>query len=174
MQMRANRENLKTPPECLSLLPVTYAPLLLPHQGVASAPTTHTPTTPCSLWVSDPVFGLNISLTIRTPGRGCSFTLTLPDEGGDTIECTSKGGGEEGGRREESSDIRAGGEEDEVARAKTGARGKDSEEGEEVFTCVLDHLEAGTSHLLHIKSKTDEEAANVTLHTSESCGLPQP
>lgn len=169
--MRANRENLKTPPECLSLLPVTYAPLY-PHQGVASVPTTHTPTTPCSLWVSDPVSGLDsISLTIRTPGRGCSFTLTLPDEGGDTIECKSKGGG---GGREKRSDIRAGGEEDEVARVETGAGGKDSEEGEEVFTCVLDHLEAGTSHLLHIRSQTDEEAANVTLHTSESRSLPQP
>lgn len=172
--MRANRENLKTPPECLCLLPVTHAPLLLLHQGVASTPTAHTPTTPCSLRVSDPVFGLDsISLTIRTPGRGCSFTLTLPDEGGDTIECKSKEGGG-GGRREESSDIRAGGEEGEVARAETGAREEDSEEGEEVFTCVLDQLEAGTSHLLHISSKTDEEAANVTLHTSESCSLQQP
>lgn len=155
------------------MLPVTYAPLLLPHQGVASTPTAHTPATPCSLWVSDPVSGLDsISLTIRTPGQGCSFTLTLPDEGGDAIECRSKGGG----RREESSDIRAGGEEEEEAatREETGAGGKDSEEGEEVFTCVLDHLEAGTSYLLHIRSRTDEEAANVTLHTSESCSLLQP
>lgn len=169
--MRANRENLKTPPECLSLLPVTYAPLLLPHQVVASDPTARTPATPCSLWVSDPVYGLDsISLTIRTPGRGCSFTLTQPDEGGDAIECRSKGGG----RREENSDIRAGGEEGEVARVETRAGGKDSEEGEEVFTCVLDQPEAGTSHLLHIRSQTDEETANVTLHTSESCSLPLP
>lgn len=148
-------------------------PPILPHQGVASAPTAHTPITLCSLWVSDPVSGLNsTSLTIRTPGRGCSFTLTLLDEERDTTECRSKGG--EGGRRVESSDIRAGGEEDKVARAETGAGGKDSEEGEEVFTCVLDHLEAGTSHLLHIRSQTDKEAVNVTLHTSESCSLPQP
>lgn len=37
-----------------------------------------------------------------------------------------------------------------------------------VFTCVLDHLEPGTTYLLEIRSQSDAETANLTVHTSKS------
>lgn len=45
------------------------------------------------------------------------------------------------------------------------SRQGEGEGGHEVFTCVLEHLEAGTSYLALISSQTDQEEANITLHT---------
>lgn len=44
-------------------------------------------------------------------------------------------------------------------------------EGGEVFICTLDRLEPGTSYQLQIESQRDDEAANITLQTSESSQL---
>lgn len=110
------------------------------QQGLASGVPAHTQPSPCSIRTSDGVSGLDsVSVVVSTPGRGCNFTLSSPGTGGEGSECSKE------------------------EKEREGEAG-----GEEVFTCMLDHLEAGTSYLLLISSQTGQEEANVTLHTSKS------
>lgn len=139
-------------------------------QDVSSAAPTDAPSIPCSISVSDPVSGLDsISLTVITPGHNCSFTVTSPDAGGDDAECR-RGGGEEIETNEIGAERERGEEEvkEEMGANYLGTNETGVEDGGEVFICALDQLEAGTSYQLQIQSQRDEEAANVTLHTSES------
>lgn len=111
------------------------------QQGLANVAPTLPQSSSCSIRTSDGVSDLDsVSVVVSTPGRGCNFTLSSPGTGGEDSECRRK-------------------EEEE----REGEEG-----GEEVFICRLDHLEAGTSYLLLISSQTDQEEANVTLHTSKS------
>lgn len=48
---------------------------------------------------------------------------------------------------------------------------EETKDGGEVFTCSLGQLEPGMSYRLQIESQTDDEAANITLQTSESSQL---
>lgn len=121
------------------MIPLTVTAVFIP-QGLTSVVPAHSQSSPCSIRTSDEVSGLDsVSVVVRTPGRGCNFTLSSSDTGGEGSEC----------RKEEEE------------------RGLE-EGGEEVFTCMLDHLEAGTRYLLLISSQTDQEEANITLHTSKS------
>lgn len=109
-------------------------------QGLGNVAPALLQSSPCSIRTSDGVSGLDsVSVVVSTPGRGCNFTLSSPGTGGEGSECMK---------------------EDKEREGEDG--------GEEVFTCMLDHLEAGTSYLLLISSQTDQEEANVTLHTSKS------
>lgn len=144
---------------------------------MSSAAPTDAPSIPCSISVSDPVSGLDsISLTVITPGHNCSFTVTSPDAGGDGAECRRRGGGGEEIETYEIGAERERGEEEvkeeiganDLGTNEPGVEDGGSEEGGDVFICALDQLEAGTSYQLQIQSQRDEEAANVTLHTSES------
>nr|XP_046234726.1 receptor-type tyrosine-protein phosphatase beta isoform X2 [Scatophagus argus] len=149
---------------------------------VSSSAPSETQSRPCSIFLSEPASGLDsISLTVSSPGQDCSFTLTSPDGGGDAIECRRRSKGDEemetneiGGRRER-------GEEEEEEKETKVERGADylgtnqlgvedggKKEGGDVFTCVLDHLEPGTSYQLQVQSQRDEETANVTVHTKPS------
>ncbi|XP_075900111.1 receptor-type tyrosine-protein phosphatase beta [Nelusetta ayraudi] len=115
------------------------------HQGAGTVAPAHAQSSPCNITTSDGVSGLDsVSVVVSTPGRGCNFTLSSPGTGGEGRECRKGGNGE--------------GDEE----------GEGEEEGEEVFTCELDHLEAGTSYLLLISSQMDQEEANITLHTRPS------
>ncbi|XP_029350961.1 receptor-type tyrosine-protein phosphatase beta [Echeneis naucrates] len=128
---------------------------LLLLQAVSRADPTEDPA-PCSISVPGPVSGLDsISLTVNTPGLNCSFTVTLLDSAADNAECRRRREGHEelGGREE-------GGKE---ARKEDGGN-KEAE----VFTCVVDHLQPGTAYQLQVRSQTDEETVNVTLHTRPS------
>lgn len=109
------------------------------QQGFGSIIPAHSQSSPCSIRTSDGVSGLDfVSVVVSTPGQGCNFTLSSSDTGGEGSEC----------RKEEK---------------ERGEEGR-----EEVFTCMLDELEAGTSYPLLISSQTDQEEANITLHTSKS------
>lgn len=121
------------------------------HQGAGTVAPAQAQSSPCNITTSDGVSGLDsVSVVVSTPGRGCNFTLSSPGTGGEGRECRKGGSGE--------------GDEE----------GEGEEEGEEVFTCALDHLEAGTSYLLLISSQTDQEEANITLHTSKSTSTSSP
>lgn len=125
--------------------------------------------------MSDPISSLDsLSLTVSTPGQNCSFTVKSLDGGADSTECRRGKGGKEL-------------QSNKIGRQKRGAEkvevvtlanylgnnhlGDDdggSKHGGGVFTCVLHHLEPGTAYELHIQSHSDEEAANLTLHTRKS------
>ncbi|XP_041819608.1 receptor-type tyrosine-protein phosphatase beta [Chelmon rostratus] len=152
-----------TSPLLLLLLP----PLLPPD--LSSAAPADGQTLPCSVSVSEPVSGLDsLSLTVNTPGRDCSFTLTSPDAGGDGAECRRR---RRGGEEIETNEIGGGGVEEEV-KVEIGSNYLGSNqlgaEGGDVFTCLLDHLEPGTTYQLQIQSQSDAETANITLHTKPS------
>ncbi|XP_056223519.1 receptor-type tyrosine-protein phosphatase beta-like [Seriola aureovittata] len=151
--------------------------LLLLLQDVSRAAPTEHQSASCSISASDPVSGLDsISLTVHTPGRDCSFAVTSLDSGADNAECkrrrrgdeeleTNEIGGRERGEEEE--------EEEETGANSLGTNQLGVEDGGnegvgDVFTCVLDHLEPGTAHQLQVRSQTDEETLNVTLHTRPS------
>lgn len=152
--------------------------LLLLLRDLSSAAPTETHSVPCSISVSESVSSLDsISLTVKTSGPNCSFTVTSPDAGADAAECRrNRGGGDE---EEETNEIREkeGGEVEE-AKEEMGANylGTNQSEVEDggnkemggVFTCMLDHLEPGTTYQLQIQSQRDEETANITLHTRPS------
>ncbi len=156
--------------------------VLFPHQDLSSAAPTEGQAIPCSISVSEPVSGLDsISLTVNTSGHDCAFTLTSPDAGADGAECRRRNGDTEietneiGGRER--------GEEKEVRR-ETGANylgtnqlgvedGGNKVVGD-VFTCVLDQLEPGTTYELQVQSQRDQETANLTLPTSESSSSQKP
>ncbi|XP_008399067.1 receptor-type tyrosine-protein phosphatase beta isoform X2 [Poecilia reticulata] len=125
-----------------------FASLLL--QVVSSAAPTEHPaaSAPCSISVSGSVSGPNsVSLTLTTAGLNCSFSVASPDVGADASECR---------RVPERNKT----ERNETERPRGAAGG--------VFTCTLDHLEPGAAYLLQVRSQTDDESANATLHTRPS------
>ncbi|XP_030296412.1 receptor-type tyrosine-protein phosphatase beta [Sparus aurata] len=150
--------------------------LLLPV--LSSAAPAENQSVSCSISVSEPASGLDsISLTVNTPGQNCSFNLTALDAGGDGAKCRRRRRGDEeietneiGGREQ--------GEEREEAKEETGANylvtnqlgveDGGNKEGGDVFTCVLDQLEPGTSYQLQVQSQRDQETANVTANTKPS------
>lgn len=111
---------------------------------------TQAPPLSCNISVTEVTAGLDrVHLRVVTPGHNCSFTLTSLDSGEDGGECRRTGGGpEEGGG--------------------AGLRGGAGEGEEPGFICTLDHLEAGTSYQLQIRSQMDERVENVSVTTSES------
>ncbi|XP_044041315.1 receptor-type tyrosine-protein phosphatase beta isoform X2 [Siniperca chuatsi] len=150
---------------------------LLLLRDLSSAAPTEGQSIPCSISVSEPVSHLDsISLTVNTPGQGCSFTVTSPDAGADGAECTRRQNGDEeietneiGGREQGQKEVK----EVEVGANYLGTNqlgvedGGNKEKGD-VFTCVLDHLEPGTVYQLQVQSQGDQETANLTLHTRPS------
>ncbi|XP_071358244.1 receptor-type tyrosine-protein phosphatase beta-like [Trachinotus anak] len=155
-----------------------FTSLLLLLQDVSSAAPTDQPV-PCSISVSEPVSSLDsISLTVHTPGRDCSFIVTSLDSGADHAECRRKRRGDEeletneiGGR--ERGEEGARGRQEETGANSLGTNQLGGEDGgskgvEDVFTCVLDHLEPGTAYQLQVQSQKDNETENLTLHTRPS------
>ncbi|XP_068162666.1 receptor-type tyrosine-protein phosphatase beta [Antennarius striatus] len=105
----------------------------------------------CSVSGCEAVPGVNtVLLTITTAGGNCSFTLTSPEAGGDDVAC------------------RRGGDDWTGANATAAGEGLGNQEVGQVFTCVLEHLEPGTSYRLLVQSQTDGETANITVHTKPS------
>ncbi|AWO98279.1 putative receptor-type tyrosine-protein phosphatase beta [Scophthalmus maximus] len=161
-------------PSALLCLWVTW--LLL--QDVTSAAAAQNQSVPCRISVSEPASGLDsVSLTVNTPGRNCSFVLTPLDAGVDHGECLGRRRGDEepetreiGGREEE--EVKEVKEEEEeegsnyLGTDQLAAEDAGNKSAGEAFTCVLRHLEPGTSYELQVRSQTDEEAANVTVHTT--------
>lgn len=118
--------------------------------------TTLTEDQSCSISVSESVSRLDsISLTVSTPGQNCSFNVTSLDAEADSTECRSRRGEEEGGSNY-------------LGTNQLGVEDTGNKVVSDVFTCVLDHLEPGTAYQLQIQSQTDDETANLTLHTSKS------
>ncbi|KAG7218932.1 hypothetical protein INR49_019406 [Caranx melampygus] len=133
----------------------------------------------CSISVSDPVSSLDsITLTVHTPGQDCSFTVTSLDSGVDGAECRRRRKAAEELETNEIGGRKQGGEEEEVkgevgglislGTNQLGVEDRGNKGGGDVFTCELTHLVPGTAHLLQVRSQKDEEAANVTVHTSKS------
>lgn len=103
---------------------------------------TQAPPLTCSIALSDLTPGLDwVSLKVTTPGQNCSFTLIALDSGEDGSKCGRTGGDHLGGLQDQE---RVG-----------------------VFTCLMDHLEAGTSYQLQIRSETDQHVENITTATSK-------
>ncbi|GAA6227007.1 receptor-type tyrosine-protein phosphatase beta-like [Lates japonicus] len=155
--------------------------LLLLLQDVSSAAPTEDQSVPCSITVSEPVSSLDsISLTVNTPGRDCSFILTSLDAGADNAECRRSSRGDEeletneiGGREQAEEEVKERQEKEKRGANYLGTNQLGVEEGgdegvEDVFTCVLDHLEPGTAYQLQVQSQKDEETTNLTLHTRPS------
>lgn len=131
-------------------------------QDVSGVALTQAPPLACSIAVSDLSPGRDsVSLKVSTPGQNCSFTLVSLDSGEDGSECRRRTGGAEitaGGREEE---------EEEVGGDHLGG-GVLLQERSAVFTCLMDHLEAGTSYQLQIRSQNHQHVLNVTMATSKS------
>ncbi|XP_056131706.1 receptor-type tyrosine-protein phosphatase beta-like [Lampris incognitus] len=142
---------------------------------------------PCSISVSDPVSNQDsVSVSVTTPGRGCSFSVTLPDAGGDGTLCNRRAGegqegeNETGGKELTTNEIgsrTAGGEEERRADKDVGGNEIDGGDGEkkereedlgQIFTCTLDHLEPGTVYHLEIQSQDRDQTANLTINTIPS------
>ncbi|XP_076015968.1 receptor-type tyrosine-protein phosphatase beta [Genypterus blacodes] len=155
---------------------------LLQDQSSA-APTEHR-ALPCSFTVSAPLSSLDsISVTVKTPGQNCSFSVSSPDTGGDGVECWRRmrgaAGEDAGGEELETNEIgpeRQEGRETRDDVAGDNYLGTNRIGGEDggntdlgaIFNCTLDHLEPGTTYQLEIRSQSDEEAANLTVHTAPS------
>lgn len=115
---------------------------------------------PCSISVSTLASSLNsVTLTLSTPGQNCSFWVASPDVGVDFSACRRIPGRGLWGNET------VGGLEEESGPSEQLHGGNSSRT--EVFTCVLDHLEPGAPYQLLVRSQTDDESANVTVHTSE-------
>ncbi|XP_053271361.1 receptor-type tyrosine-protein phosphatase beta [Pleuronectes platessa] len=150
---------------------LSFTSLLLLQDVIPAAPTDDQ--SPCNISVSEPVSSLDsISLTVNTSGWNCSFLLTSPDTGGDHSECRRRGH-----LQLHTNDTGAGGRgeaEDKVEEAGSNYLGTNQLAGggnetvEDVFTCVMDHLEPGTAYQLQVRSQRDEQTANVTVHTRPS------
>ncbi|XP_026182331.1 receptor-type tyrosine-protein phosphatase beta-like [Mastacembelus armatus] len=145
--------------------------LLLLQDGTSAAPTLNQ-SVPCSISVSEPVSSLDsVSLTVSTPGRDCSFAVMPLDGGADGTECrrrheeleTNEIGGKE---RAEEKQGQSGG--DYLGTNQLGVEDGANKEVRDVFTCVLEYLEPGTAYELQVWSRTDNETANLTLHTRPS------
>lgn len=130
------------------------------QNGSSAAPAEeNVASSPCSISLSELVSSLDsISLTVSTPGQNCSFTVTSPDTDG--IECRQK-------TREEEA-LEGSSRAHHVGTDQLGVEAGGNKSMREVFTCVLDHLEPGTTYQLQVQSKTDQESANITAHTSKS------
>lgn len=157
--------------------------VLFPRQDLSSAAPTEDQAVPCSISVSEPVSGLDsISLTVNTPGQDCSFTLTSPDAGADGAKCRRRRSGDEeietneigGRRRREEEEVRKEIAAKGLGTNQLGVEDGGSKEVGDVFTCVLDQLEPGTTYELQVQSQRDEETANLTLPTSESSSSHKP
>lgn len=108
----------------------------------------------CSISVSESVSRLDsVSLTVSTPGQNCSFNVTSLDGEAESTECRGR-------EEEEGSNY--------LGTNQLGVEDRGDKVVGDVFTCVLDHLEPGTVYQLQIQSQTDNETANLTLHTSKS------
>ncbi|XP_069575306.1 LOW QUALITY PROTEIN: receptor-type tyrosine-protein phosphatase beta [Brachyistius frenatus] len=156
--------------------------LLLLQDASRAAPTQNlTASVPCSVSVSEPSSGPDsVTLTVSTPGRNCSFTLSSTDGEADATECRRRGGGGGGGGGEELETNEIGvrerrvEEEEEGGESYLGTNQLEVEDGgnvRQVFTCRLDHLEPGAAHRLQVQSLTDNEAENVTANTEPSAVL---
>ncbi|KAF1372106.1 hypothetical protein PFLUV_G00261460 [Perca fluviatilis] len=163
----------KVDPGSLCRLCFTSLLLLLLVRDLSSAAPAESQSVPCNISVSGPVSGLDsISLTVTTPGRNCSFTVTSPDAAADAAECTARRN--EGEEEVETNEIK--GEEaakeemgtDYLRTNQLGVEDGGNEELGGVFTCVLEQLEPGTAYLLQVQSQRDEETANITLNTRPS------
>lgn len=111
---------------------------------------TQAPPLTCSIAASDLTPGLDwVSLKVTTSGQNCSFTLIALDSGEDGSKCRRTGGDHLGGLQDHLGGL------------------QDQERGG-VFTCLMDHLEAGTSYQLQIRSETDQHVENITTATSKS------
>lgn len=139
------------------------------QQDVSGAALTQAPPLNCSISVSDLSPGLDsVSLKVSTPGQNCSFTLISLDSGEDGSECRGTRGGAEitaGGREEAKEEM--GGD-----HLGSGVLPLQGQERGAVFTCLMDHLEAGTSYQLQIRSQKDQQVVNVTMATSKSQPAP--
>uniref|UniRef100_A0A3Q0RGW8 protein-tyrosine-phosphatase n=1 Tax=Amphilophus citrinellus TaxID=61819 RepID=A0A3Q0RGW8_AMPCI len=131
----------------------------------------HVASFPCSISLSEPTSSLDsISMTVSTPGQNCSFTVTSPDTDG--TECRRREEpeletNEIGSRRQgEGEVVEEGSRADHLGTNRLGIEDEGNKGVREVFTCVLDHLEPGTTYHLQVRSKRDEESANITVHTS--------
>ncbi|KAM9705755.1 receptor-type tyrosine-protein phosphatase beta isoform 1-T2 [Menidia menidia] len=134
-------------PAVFCCLPVASLLLLL-IQDVSRAAPTEDPAPPCSISVSHPESRPDsISLFLTTSGRNCSFSVSSPEAGGEASEC------------------RRGGDPPQTHRIESGGQDGGEQVVGEFFTCELEQLEAGTAYLLQVRSQTDEEAKNVTVHT---------
>lgn len=130
---------------------------------------------PCSVSLSEPASSLDsISLTVSTPGQGCSFTVTSADT--DATECRRREEletNEVGSRRQGEGEVvegkvEGGSGSNLLGTNQPGIQDQGNTGTSEVFTCVLAHLEPGTAYHLQVQSKRDEESANITVHTSKS------
>ncbi|KAI3366824.1 hypothetical protein L3Q82_009233, partial [Scortum barcoo] len=135
------------------------------------------PAVPCSISVSDPVSDLDsVTLTVNTPGQDCSFNVTS-DAGGDAAECRRRtrgdeeietneiGGRERGGEKEVKEETAEYLGTNQLGIEDGGNKDGGNKGGGDVFTCVLDQLEPGTTYELQVRSRRDKEAANVTVNT---------
>ncbi|XP_042369811.1 receptor-type tyrosine-protein phosphatase beta-like, partial [Plectropomus leopardus] len=149
---------------------------LLLLRDLSSAAPTEAQFSPCSITVSEPESKLDsISLTVTTPGQNCSFTVTSADTGADGVECrrrregdeeieTGEIGGKERGEKETKEETGP----NYLETNELGVEDEGNKETGDVFTCVLDHLEPGTTYQLQVQSQRDEETENITLHTTPS------
>ncbi|XP_015818255.3 receptor-type tyrosine-protein phosphatase beta [Nothobranchius furzeri] len=125
-------------------------------QGVAGAAPPEDSVS-CSFSVSEMASGLDsVSLTLTTPEQNCSFAAAL-DTGGDAVEC----------RRRETNGTDDRPEQNGWRPSRQLFDGGNSSEAE-LFTCVLDHLEPGTSYQLQVWSQDHGQSGNVTVHTKPS------
>uniref|UniRef100_A0A3P8U601 protein-tyrosine-phosphatase n=1 Tax=Amphiprion percula TaxID=161767 RepID=A0A3P8U601_AMPPE len=133
--------------------------LLSSHQDLVTAapPDEFRSSSSCSFSLLEPEPDLDsVSVTLTTSGSGCSFVVSSPDAAADETECRRR-------REDEGEDL----ETNEIREDHLGTNQlvEGTRKLTDVFTCLLDHLEPGTEYLLQVQSKTDDEAANVTVQT---------
>ncbi|XP_047431012.1 receptor-type tyrosine-protein phosphatase beta [Mugil cephalus] len=163
-----------------------FTSMLLLLQDVSAVPLSedHLASVPCSISVSDPVSSLDsISFTVTTPGQGCSFTVTPLDGEIDATNCTRRIRGEEELETNEIGGKARGGEEESHEEGKEergtnylgsnqlGVEDGRKKDAPDVFSCVLDQLEAGSVYELQVQSQRGNESENVTIHTRPSAVL---
>ncbi|XP_038161140.1 receptor-type tyrosine-protein phosphatase beta isoform X2 [Cyprinodon tularosa] len=150
-----------------------FTSLLLLLQVVSSAAPTEDPaaSVPCSLSVSGSESALNsVSVTVSTPGHNCSFSVTSPEVGADVSECRRIPEWELWRNKtvEEREEVRGATAAPTAQLLLLGGEEGGNSSRAEVFTCRLDHLDPGTAYQLQVQSQTDNESANVTMHTRPS------
>ncbi|XP_028255677.1 receptor-type tyrosine-protein phosphatase beta [Parambassis ranga] len=122
---------------------------------------------PCNVSVSEAASGLDsVTLTVSTPGHGCSFTVTSVDTGAEGAKCRRGGGEEETNEINDREVMQQ--EEGGANYVGTNQLGVKDGENTDVFTCVMNHLEPGTTYQLQVQSQKDQESANITVHTRPS------
>ncbi|XP_023118290.2 receptor-type tyrosine-protein phosphatase beta [Amphiprion ocellaris] len=136
---------------------------LLQDLVTAAPPDEFRSSSSCSFSLLEPEPDLDsVSVTLTTSGSGCSFVVSSPDATADETECRRR-------REDEGEDL----ETNEIREDHLGTNQlvEGTRKLTDVFTCLLDHLEPGTEYLLQVQSKTDDEAANVTVQTKPSAVL---